>query len=477
MTDRFKYTSQLKIKKEMKEGTEMKKMKKMMALVIAVVMMMAMSMTTMAASEGKITITNAVVGEKYTLYKVFDATTIENREKDESGIAYTSTWMTTSNDYFNVDTQGNITIKAAGKNDEEKLSNEAIAWLKDQVSQFTQIGAEKTASGTTIEWTGLADGYYYISTTTGSFVTVNSITPNVSVLDKNTVPTIDKKQSLTDSGYADTLLHSSIDSTIYYQVEITNGKGTDKELVLEDTMTDGLTLNQTSIAVNKGTTPLVKGTDYTETTEEHKFVITISADYVKEMKEGEVLKVTYSATVNNDAVMDSSTGNKNTAKLDYSAQTSSDTVYVATYDFLLKKTDGTSFLNGAGFKLYDAETGGNQILVSLVDGTYYVDADGDANTEIMVTTAAGANVRGLKPDTYYLEETTTPDGYNTLTERTAVEIVSGATSAKEITVVNQIGSLLPETGGIGTTIFYAAGALLVIGGVVVLVTRKRMENQ
>ena len=144
------------------------------------------------------------------------------------------------------------------------------------------------------------------------------------------------------------------------------------------------------------------------------------------------------------------------------------------YDFLLKKTDGSKYLPGSGFKLYDAATKGNMITVNKDTTGYYVDPSADV--EIMVDSADGVNVRGLAPGKYYLEETTTPDGYNTLTERKEVVITAGQTSAHEVIVVNNAGAELPSTGGRGTTILYAIGAALVIGAAVLLIARRRTEQ-
>jgi LPXTG-motif cell wall-anchored protein len=93
----------------------------------------------------------------------------------------------------------------------------------------------------------------------------------------------------------------------------------------------------------------------------------------------------------------------------------------------------------------------------------------------MVDNENGVNVRGLKPGKYYLEETSTPDGYNTLTERKEVEIKT-QTSALEVIVVNNAGAELPSTGGRGTTLLYAIGAALVIGAAVLLIARRRTEQ-
>ena len=183
--------------------------------------------------------------------------------------------------------------------------------------------------------------------------------------------------------------------------------------------------------------------------------------------------------INDSAVVDSDTANSNTATLKYSQQTATDTVYVATYDFLLKKTDGIKYLPGSGFKLYDASTEGNQICVAKDTGSdsYYVDqsATKDPAVQILVDSENGINVRGLAPGKYYLEETKTPDGYNTLTERKEVEIKT-QTSALEVIVVNNAGTELPSTGGRGTTLLYAIGAALVIGAAVLLIARRRTEQ-
>lgn len=466
----------------------MKTMKKLLAVILAMTLTMAMGICASASSQGgnaapkgSITVTNAIVGETYTLYKVFDATVSGERVDEGTGISYTSTWFTkemaATCDYFDVDDSGNITIKPAGKKDSGELSDGAILWLKGQISSFTKIGDSVKATSTTVKWENLDPGYYYIDTTTGSFVTVDSITPNVNVEDKNSLPSHDKKQATAADGtFGDDLLELNIGDTVYYQTEIKIGKGSDKDITLTDKMTDGLDLNQSAITVKKGD-ETVPASNYDLTPSAHGFTLVLKAVYVKTLSDTDVVTVAYSAVINSSAAIDSATGNSNEAKLEYSEQKATDTVYVATYDFQLFKTDGSAentYLPGAKFKLYDALTGGNLIKVNKDNTGYYLDATADV--EIEVNSADGVNVRGLKPGTYYLEETHAPSGYNKLTERKPVTITSGQTTAHEVYVENHAGAELPNTGGRGTTLLYAIGAVLVIGAAVILIARRRTEQ-
>jgi len=126
------------------------------------------------------------------------------------------------------------------------------------------------------------------------------------------------------------------------------------------------------------------------------------------------------------------------------------------------------------------------------DNTGYVKVDSDDGAGSATLTvkgdATGINVRGLAAGTYTLTEKSTSDGYNIMTTPITVTIDAegNATIGTQenvaaldsiITVNNLSGTVLPSTGGIGTTIFYIVGAILVIGAGVVLVTRRRMDVQ
>lgn len=196
-----------------------------------------------------------------------------------------------------------------------------------------------------------------------------------------------------------------------------------------------------------------------------------------------MVPTTYSATVTKEATDNAS----NAAKVKYnSKELNGGSTDTETYYFdLVKDNDKDEVLEGAEFKLYDAETSGNEIpVVKVSDGVYRVAVTGETGVAIEAGTARIQGLDGTK--TYYLEEIKAPAGYNILTSRVAVQMESADHPATVennkyvsggVEVVNQRGAELPSTGGIGTTIFYVIGAILVIGAGILLVTRRRMSSK
>lgn len=255
------------------------------------------------------------------------------------------------------------------------------------------------------------------------------------------------------------------------------------------------------------------------------FRITFKSAYLSKLKALDKLIVTYSATVGTNATVGGD-GNTNTAKLTYGTNQTKKAetkTYIWSFDVFKFVETGTEEnkdqtpLAGATFTLRKEGETNNITFVSVQDSTneaptYNVSTEQSAFAEITTSTDGNAGgkftLQGLDSGTYYLTETAAPAGYNKLEGPIKVEIgmsvndggtasytvkyanwqetVNGGTTShynawnsvtyNVIPVENKAGSLLPSTGGIGTTIFYVLGGILVVGAGVLLITKKRMSN-
>ena len=489
----------------------MKRTNKYLSLALAIIMALSLCVTSFAA-DGKITITNAEPGETYQLYQLFDATYVN---AEQAAYTYTKTGesdalyaelaketspfaleATTTTDVYNV------TLKDGSNIDDIiKFVNDNIAIIPKVQEVKTAPAAAEGEEKSKVEWKGLDFGYYFIDSSLGSLVTINTTTPTVNVTEKNAEPTLEKKIVLA-TGDVDTT-NASIGDEIDYKITVSNAVGTDKAITVHDTMEAGLTLDATSFVVKVGENAATKDTDYTVNATAETFELVLTETFVKALADTDKVIITYTANLDKDATLDANT-NDNTAWLTYSNQTGAkDTVTVSTYSFDLVKTDADgNILATAEFKLYDAAEEGNLINVVKVGNNYRVADATETNDDTIVSIASEKVViSGLGNGTYYLEETKAPAGYNKLPTRFAVTINNGslvATSESEkvtvgegedattktvttwtncANVINQSGSVLPSTGGVGTTMFYVLGSVMMIGAAILLVTKKKMANE
>ncbi len=515
-------------------------MKKIFALALVLLMVLSLGAGALAAGDGSITITNATIGKEYVIYKVFDATYsgsnvaytyTKTGEYDalfailsDANSPFELTASTVTNVY-------NVTVKA-GK-DAAAIST----FLTANKQYLTQTKAT-TAATEKVEFTGLDYGYYYITSALGAVVTIDTAAPSAEVVDKNqgsswdlsehgkaiVVVGADGQEELVEinsANYGDELTFRIGVNAVNYE----KGKQV-LQYVINDTMAAGLSFVDGSLKVTVDGTALNAG-DYTLTTAGQSFKVSIpwatgsaEAGYTPKYSANAVIIVEYKATVTAAAEI-AGEGNKNTATYDY--QTVDDTTdgpwhesnreETTTYVFalgILKTDEKGSPLAGAKFALTDEN--GQPIYVTAADdsGTYVFDAQSESNE--VVSPASGLIViKGLAAGTYKLTETEEPRGYNLLENVITVEasiesvknytttittyydkdgnVVSqevaggssktttAAVNVVPVTVVNKAGTELPSTGGIGTTLFYVLGGLLVVGAVILFVTRKRMKSE
>lgn len=486
----------------------MKKLFKMiMVLALAVTCLMQSTLVN-AAGNGKITITKAEIGKTYSIYKLFD---LESYNSTTGAYTYTidttSKWydfVTTGagKDYITL-TDYTETKKIVSWNTSKNTESDhatfaklALAYAKtlDNNSNPTiSATATKTAETTTVEFTDLDLGYYLIDSSLGALCGLTTTKPSASLEEKNSVPTIDKEVKEDSTGKFGKENSAQIGDTVEFKTTITIGKGA-INYTLYDNMSAGLTYKGidkvTVIKAGETTETTVDNTNYTVRTNVtgYTFVIDFKNEYINTLNSGDTLVVYYTATLNTDAIV-AGTGNPNETTLKYGDDTnhttepSKTTTY--TYEFDVVKTKSNNeLLDGAEFKLYTSNDSKTPLKFTVTNGVYRVDPNG--TTDTIVVKNGKVTIEGLDLDTYYLEETKNPDGYNKLTSRVSFTVTKDgkrtATIENDIykdggvQIKNYTGAELPSTGGMGTVLFIVIGTLMVLGFGVLLVTKLRISK-
>lgn len=467
-----------------------KTFKKLFAALLAAALVLAMAVPAFAVTNtgtnGSITIDNAVDGETYTIYRMFK---LDSYNGDAYSYTVEPAWETffstgAGKDYITLDGQGHPTWKAGVDSTDDSdtvaaLAKAALTWAK--VKGIT--GTAETATGDTVTFSNLDLGYYLVDSSLGALCGLNTTTPNVTIKEKNGQPTIEKEVKNGDAW--GTTNDAKIGDTVEYKVEIKVADGAQKYTVT-DTMSKGLTFNNSSLKVTANDAVT---TDYTLTPTTNGFTLELPESYVSTLTKGTTIIVTYNATLNKDAVIDGD-GNANEVKLSYGnhQNTVPSKVTTKSYQFDLVKVDGTTnkLLDGAEFELADGET--KLSFVKDTAGNYRVAAAGEDGATTTITVKNGkVNIYGLAGKTYTLTETKAPDGYNKLVTSETVNLTEGSKAHATfdadvykdggVVVKNNAGTVLPSTGGMGTTLFYVIGGGLMVAAVVLLVTKKRMEHK
>lgn len=415
-------------------------------------------------------------------------------------------------------------------------NNETAA--KDFATEISKYLGKASGEGTD-KITGLSAGYYLIknkSVNEGEAYTdfILQVVKDVEITPKGQKPTLDKQIRHNESGQWGVVGDNQIGDTVEFRTITTvpNTTGYTKyDYEIFDEMSIGLTSNVTAtsgitIKIDDGEE---LGRDYytvtVDSTNANNF--SVKVDILKAIKEGKIeegnsLYTYYTGVLNEDANVYDKGNQQNTAYLQYSNNphdntTKGETPHVTVYDWTFKmnvqKIDGANHKDLADAKFVLSKSGtadlgtidengtpaGTENLIKLVydptDSTYRIATASDAKTTYVMT-AGDITIKGLDDaEDYYLYETKAPAGYNRLTEPVKFRINATYTSADsrpdvltkvgdkaavtglKVSVENNAGTTLPSTGGMGTTVFYVVGGGLMAVAVVLLVTKKRMENK
>lgn len=512
----------------------MKLIKKIAAIMFAFMMVVSVSCnvkandtTTPATGEtGTITINNAIPKQTYTIYKILDLESYEpkkNEQGEEIGnysykpnkdwTNFISTAVdSTETTYFKVDENGYARWNV-DKTKTAEFAQKALAYAKDKINGISSVNSKKAESAT-VTFNDLALGYYLVDSSVGALCSLDTTNPSVIIKEKNGVPSVDKKVSNSKTGPFDTSSTASIGDTVYFKTTITAQPGA-QNYVLHDKMTEGLTFDQNSVNVslhkNAQNTDrdLSKTTDYSvETTNLEStdpkctFHVNFIPTFCDSLEANDTITVTYSATLNENAVIGNVDKNTNETWLKYgdSQSTQPKTTTTKTFEMNVfkfykdkKNSDKETGLADATFKLTkDSQDAENITFVkksneSTTEDVYRVAKTGATVTTITSPKSGKFTIQGLGAGTYYLTETKQPDGYNKLSGPVTVVIdkdgkvkVKNGDAYDEVTQVkveNKTGTVLPSTGGAGTTMIYLVGAVLVLGSGVVLVTKRRVKGK
>ena len=389
-----------------------------------------------------------------------------------------------------------------------------------------------------VDTINFSNGDYYHAY--NSFLLVNvpqavQTSYNVTINHKVVKPTVEKKvydnfdnQDGTSTGDFGSSADHAINEKFQFQLIAKLPAGRDEgraydyydkyTVCFNDTLSEGITYDGLDSVVIES-----NGTPYDITNDSSKYDIDISnlksqnsfvvkihdvKNCVANLNDGATITVTYTAHLNDKAYVNTaggSTSNINKVYLTYSNNPKDESsigktpestpVYVYTYQLNNTKyhddDNPNNVLAGAGFRLYSDEACHDEDEIKLKmndDGTYSRDFSTEGKGVEMISGQDGQfNVKGLDAGTYYLKETTPPDGYSACKvipvtikadhSRNDQVNLEGSNLTNDIVNIKAGGITLPSTGGIGTTLFYVVGGGLMVAAIVLLVTKKRMENK
>ena len=500
----------------------MKLMKRILAIVCTYVMIISMATGVNAVepaattpTTGSITLENAVVGDEYKVYKIL---TLESYVKDK---AYSykrngDVWdnfvnSTQGTQFFESNENGYVKLKSTADNDTaaRKIAIYAIGYVqKNNVKPTKTATATKSskAETTKVVFDGLDLGYYVVESTSGTACAITTTDPDATIKDKHDNPSVNKIIEHGGVVKDNNKMNSvNLGETVYFETTI-NVKPGAKNYVLHDTMDSNLenfyvyevhdNKNRSLYTTGEEKTVSVKPDPVTNSekptdgcTFELSFTDLFYKTYREDIDKGIFNKiyVKYYAIVSNKAPIN--TAMKNTTYLTYgekNLETDKSETETYTYGIPVFKYTGTNTpLADAKFILSKVENATEADAIKFTPNgavyRYTVDqTNGGGNTTLVSPTEGRFEINGLEAGVYYLKETAAPKGYNKIQKSIKIEILENGSIkvdnnaiTGDVRVQNNTGSILPSTGGMGTTLIYVVGSILVLASGMVLFNKRK----
>lgn len=238
-----------------------------------------------------------------------------------------------------------------------------------------------------------------------------------------------------------------------------------------------------------------KGTDFVATTNTNDgcnfhltFTDTFYKKYQADINSGDLTQIyiKYLAKVKDDAPID--TPIVNTSYLTYGDNSKTEESKTETFTYRIpvyKYTGYKKALAGAKFILSKNPTPTEENALKFIQSGSNYDYNKKGNVTLVSYSDGKININGLQADTYYLKEIEAPKGYNLIKTPIKIVVTSDVDGkgvvkvddqvVNQVEVLNNTGSLLPSTGGMGTTLIYAIGSILVLSSGIILFLKRRKK--
>lgn len=478
------------------------------------IFIMVISMATVVEAvdtNGKVTVTNVKPGETYKIFKILTLESFDETKRAYSYIRNGDSWdgfinSSAARNYIDINNDGYVTFKDDQKNE---IGARNFGLLAMEYAKKNNIPSIKTAiaSDKKVVFENLPLGYYLVETSTGRACSIDTTHPEVEIRDKHASPSVSKlvanggtisnnkkRNSMNrgDNVFFETIINVKPHVTNYCLHDYM-----DSYLKYNSVLKDGIAYYSNEKNESQKRKTLVKGTDYvatTKTNDDCNFHVTFTDAFYKkyqaDIDSGKLTQIyiKYMATMKDDAPID--TPLVNTSYLTYGENSRTEESKTETFTYsipIFKYTGYNQALAGAKFILSkDSNPTETNALKFVQSGSNFDYSSKNGNVTLTSYSDGKININGIQADTYYLKEIEAPKGYNLI--KTPIKIVvTSDTDGKgvvkvdndvvdQVNVLNNYGSLLPSTGGMGTTLIYAVGCILVLSSGVVLFLKRRTKG-